>query len=74
MPKLSKADQPAVVAWGDGEESWSVGYHVLYGDTGQSDIWSDLDRVLLRQWHHESRLELPITAVRGRRFRDGPGA
>jgi len=52
-----------IVGWGDGEESWSVGYHVLYGDTGHPDVWCDLDRVLLRQWRHESGLELPITAA-----------
>jgi phage terminase large subunit GpA-like protein len=52
-----------VVAWGDGEESWSVGYHVLYGDTGQPEVWSDLDRLLLRQWRHESGLDLPISAA-----------
>jgi phage terminase large subunit GpA-like protein len=52
-----------IVGWGDGEESWSVGYHVLYGDTGQPEVWCDLDRLLLRQWRHESGLELPIAAA-----------
>jgi phage terminase large subunit GpA-like protein len=52
-----------IVGWGDGEESWSVGYHVLYGDTGADAVWSELDRLLLRQWRHESGLELPITAA-----------
>ena len=52
-----------IVGWGDGEESWSVGYFVLYGDTGQPEVWSALDRLLLRQWKHESGLELPITAA-----------
>jgi phage terminase large subunit GpA-like protein len=52
-----------IVGWGDGEESWSVAYHVLYGDTGQPEVWSDLDRLLLRQWRHESGLELPVTAA-----------
>lgn len=52
-----------VLGLGDGEESWSVAYHVLHGDTGQPEVWSDLDRLLLRQWKHESGLTLPITAV-----------
>ncbi len=52
-----------IVGWGDGEESWSVAYHVLYGDTGQPEVWCDLDRLLLRQWKHESGLELPTTAA-----------
>jgi phage terminase large subunit GpA-like protein len=52
-----------IVGWGDGEESWSVAYHVLYGDTGQPEVWCELDRLLLRQWCHESGLELPVTAA-----------
>jgi len=52
-----------VVGWGDGEESWSVGYHVLYGDTGQPEVWSELDRLLLQQWRHESGLLLPVSAA-----------
>jgi len=52
-----------VVGFGEGEESWSIAYHALYGDTGQPEVWSDLDRLLLRQWRHEGGLELPITAA-----------
>jgi phage terminase large subunit GpA-like protein len=52
-----------IVGWGEGEESWSVAYHVLYGDTGQPEVWSALDRLLLRPWRHESGLELPISAA-----------
>lgn len=52
-----------VVGWGRDEESWSVGYHVIYGDTGAGDVWADLDRLLARQWRHESGLELPISAT-----------
>ena len=52
-----------VLGIGDSEESWSVAYHVLYGDTGQPEVWCELDRLLLRQWRHESGLDLPITAV-----------
>ncbi len=52
-----------VVGWGAGEESWSIGYFVLHGDTGQPEVWSDLDRLLLRQWRHESGLQLTIAAA-----------
>lgn len=52
-----------VVGWGAGEESWSIGYFVLHGDTGQPEAWSDLDRLLLRQWRHESGLPLTIAAA-----------
>jgi phage terminase large subunit GpA-like protein len=52
-----------IVGWGKDEESWSIGYHVLHGDPAQPELWADLDRLLLRQWRHESGLTLPISAV-----------
>lgn len=52
-----------VVGWGAGEESWSLGYFVIHGDTGQPEVWSDLDRLLARQWKHESGLLLPVSAA-----------
>ena len=51
-----------VVGWGRDEESWSIAYHVLQGDPDQPEIWVDLDRLLARQWSHESGLKLPISA------------
>ena len=35
-----------VVAWGEGEESWSVQYFRLYGDPGQPELWEALDDML----------------------------
>lgn len=52
-----------VVGWGAGEESWSLGYFVLHGDTGQPEVWTDLDRLLSRQWQHETGLLLPVSAA-----------
>ena len=52
-----------VVGWGAGEESWSLGYFVFHGDTGQPEVWADLDRLLLRQWKHETGLLLPVSAA-----------
>lgn len=52
-----------LVGWGRDEESWSLGYFVLYGDTGQPEVWADLDKLLARQWQHESGLNLPISAT-----------
>lgn len=52
-----------IVGWGAGEESWSLGYFVIHGDTGQPEVWADLDRLLARQWRHESGLLLPVTAA-----------
>ena len=52
-----------IVGWGRDEESWSLGYHVLHGDPAQPELWAELDRLLLRQWRHESGLMLPISAA-----------
>lgn len=35
-----------VVAWGLGEESWSLGYHVLWGDPLTPDPWEQLDDII----------------------------
>jgi phage terminase large subunit GpA-like protein len=52
-----------VVAWGVDEESWSVGYFTMNGDTGQPEVWDQLAQLLGRQFRHESGLMLPITAA-----------
>lgn len=52
-----------VVAWGVGEESWSVAYYVLWGDPLQGDVWNDLDDVLASTFTHESGAVMPISAA-----------
>lgn len=52
-----------VVAWGVGEESWSVGYYVLWGDPLAGDVWQDLDDLLASTFQHESGAVLPISAA-----------
>jgi phage terminase large subunit GpA-like protein len=39
-----------IVAWGHGEESWSIEYHTLYGDTSQQDVWEQLKEKLFRDF------------------------
>lgn len=51
-----------IVAWGEGEESWSIDYRVLWGDTLGDDVWEELDDVLAETFMHESGAQLPITA------------
>lgn len=51
------------VAWGQGEESWSIDYAVLWGDTLQDDVWRDLDDHLAATWTHESGAQLGIVAA-----------
>lgn len=52
-----------IVAWGDAERSWSVGYRVLWGDPLQGDVWDELDDVLEELFTHESGARLPISAA-----------
>lgn len=52
-----------VVAWGIGEESWSVAYYVLWGDPLQPDVWEDLDDLLASTYQHESGAVMPISAA-----------
>ena len=52
-----------VVAWGMADESWSVDYRVLWGDTLQQDVWDDLDDLLAETFQHESGAQLPISAA-----------
>jgi phage terminase large subunit GpA-like protein len=39
-----------IVGWGDGEESWGIAYHVIYGDPAQEAVWAELDAVLLETY------------------------
>lgn len=49
-----------VVAWGLGEESWSLGYFVFWGDPLTPDPWDQLDDLLESSWIHESGAQLRI--------------
>ena len=37
-----------IVGWGQGEESWSLDYVILHGDTERQDVWDQLDDQLNR--------------------------
>ncbi|QKN87900.1 terminase large subunit [Acinetobacter phage vB_AbaP_Alexa] len=52
-----------IVAWGEGDESWSVDYRVLWGDTLGDEVWDDLDDVLAEKFMHETGVMLPISAA-----------
>ena len=34
------------VGWGEGEESWSIDYVILLGDTAQPSVWDELAELL----------------------------
>lgn len=52
-----------VVAWGEGEESWSIDYRVLWGDPLAGDVWDDLDDLLAATYQHETGAPLQIRAA-----------
>lgn len=52
-----------VVAWGVGEQSWSVETGVLWGDPLLPDVWNDLEGVLANTYRHEGGAMLPIGAT-----------
>ena len=52
-----------VVAWGHGEESWSIDHAVLWGDPLQSDVWEELEDYLSQTWLHESGAHINIMAT-----------
>ncbi|MBS0289284.1 MAG: phage terminase large subunit family protein [Proteobacteria bacterium] len=49
-----------IVAWGPGEESWSMDYVILRGDPSQNLLWSKLSQVLARSFKHPSGSALGI--------------
>lgn len=51
-----------VVAWGIGEESWSIQTGILWGDPLGDDVWMDLEDVLETGFLHESGQLLKISA------------
>lgn len=51
------------VAWGKGEESWSIDFTVLWGDPLREEVWQDLDDYLSTTWQHETGAHLGIIAA-----------
>lgn len=49
-----------VKGWGDGEESWVIGHHRIYGDTEYEEVWQRLDAMLTRAYQHEAGATLRI--------------
>lgn len=52
-----------VVAWGQGEESWSVDTGIIWGDPLLDDVWNDLEDLLQTAYRHETGVLLPISAA-----------
>lgn len=54
-----------VIAWGKGEESWSIDWRAFHGNPAKDDVWNDLDEYLQRKFRHESGaiLKILITCI-----------
>jgi phage terminase large subunit GpA-like protein len=52
-----------VIGWGPEEESWGIGYHVLYGDPAQPSVWEELDALLMETYRTESGKIIRIKAA-----------
>jgi terminase, large subunit len=52
-----------VVGWGEGEESWSIDYRVLHGDTSRIEVWAQLDEVLGESWITAGGVSLRVAAT-----------
>lgn len=52
-----------VVAWGLGEESWSLDTEVFYGDVARPEVWENLDAYLVKGWKHERGFDMYIAAA-----------
>jgi phage terminase large subunit GpA-like protein len=52
-----------VVAWGRGEESWSIDYKVFIGDPAKPALWKELDDYLQTPFTHESGQLMAIRAA-----------
>lgn len=56
--------EPKVKAWGRDEESWLIYWGALYGDPSQpGGVWTQLDELLTRGYHHESGAVLHIISA-----------
>lgn len=53
-----------IVGWGQGDESWSLDYVVLYGDTERQDVWNQLDEQIKRVFvRGVTRLRVACVAI-----------
>ena len=41
-----------IVGWGDDSRSWSIDYHVIYGDLSAPEPWQELKTYLAQTWTH----------------------
>ena len=52
-----------IVGWGQGEESWSLDYIVIEGDTNSQDVFDALDDFLLKSYEKQNGQKLSVQAA-----------
>lgn len=52
-----------IEAWGRGEEKWTIYHGTIYGDPDQTEVWKQLDELLMRTYTHESGVEIHIESM-----------
>ena len=52
-----------VIAFGQGSESWSIEYFIIYGDMAGRRVWQELDHKLLSTYKHESKIKMRISCT-----------
>jgi phage terminase large subunit GpA-like protein len=51
-----------LIGFGEGEETWGLGYHVFHGDTAQlsSPCWQELDKIIAKTFKHASGAAMAV--------------
>lgn len=52
-----------IVGWGEGKESWGIRYQKIYGDMLKTQVWDDLDTILLRPYTKKNGQQLHIMST-----------
>ena len=53
----------SVWGWGEGETGWLVWHQELMGDPTQTEVWGQLDQVLVTEWATEGGQQLKLSQV-----------
>lgn len=49
-----------IVAWGRDFRNWSIDYRVFPGDPTKSEVWANLENMLVETWPHESGVDMRL--------------
>jgi len=52
-----------IVGWGLEEETWSIDYHIVYGDPTSPNIWQELELILTKTFEKLDKTKLKIVST-----------